>query len=223
MATNFQSSFIPKESISVKTNSVGDKGIINFLGVLLLIISIGISIALFFYKVMLQNDIENLKSELAIAESSIDRQAVDKIIIFNKKLNLIREILGRHQASSNFLTLLSSSTVSSVQFKDLKYTYLSAGGLDVILRGESASYSALALQENEFKKVKEIKSFVFSNLSLLDSGKVGFDLVISMDPTISIYNPKITDEVSITTNSDTSQDIIFEDFKDVELIDLDNI
>ena len=224
MATNFQSSFIPKETITGKSGGVGNKSILSFLGLLFLIISIVASVGLFIYKGMLGGELEELKSSLILAESAIDKDAVEKITIFNKKLNLIKEILDKHQASSNFLGLLSSSTVSGVQFSELKYNYLSTGGLDVKLRGKSSAYDTLALQENEFSKLKEIKKAKFSNLSLVEKGLVGFELDVSVDPVISIYNPEIS---SVPETSETvtelDSDLDLENLDDLDLTDLENI
>ncbi len=227
MAPNFQSSFIPKESIAGNSTTTSSKSILGFLGVLLVIISILASVGLFVYKGMLNGELEQLKSDLSLAESAIDKPAIDKILTFNKKLNSIKEILGRHQASSNFLALLSSSTVSSVRFSDMRYTYLGDGGLTVSMSGKSSNYASLALQENEFSKVKEIKSAKFSSLVLADN-LVGFDLSLSLDPSISVYNPEIeTTEVSnpsTSTADDTSLDLeTLDNLDDLELTDLENI
>lgn len=218
MAPNFQSSFIPKETITGKSSITSDRSLLGFVGVLLLVFSIVASVGLFVYKGMLGSEIEGLKSDLALAESAIDKKAIDEITTFNKKISLVKEILGRHQASSNFLTILSSSTVSGVGFKEFRYNYLSTGGLDVAMRGEASSYSTLALQESIFSNVKEIKEAKFANLFIVDGGLVGFDLALSLDPSVSIYNPDIP-----TTTVQTTLDITVEDINmdDLELTDLD--
>lgn len=225
MAANFQSSFIPKETIPGKSGGVSDKSIINFLGVLLLILSILASVGLFVYKGMLSSELEELKSNLALAESSIDKKAVDEIITFNKKLNLIRGVLEKHQASSNFLTVLSSSTVSGVSFDEFRYNYLNTGGLEVNLRGKASNYSTLALQEDVLSGVKEIKSAKFSNLTASDKNLIGFELALSLDPVVSIYNPEIAtstiEDISNISEVDELDLESLDDLSDVELTDLD--
>lgn len=230
MAPNFQSSFIPKETIGGSQKSTNDKGVLNFVGILLMILAILASVGLYVYKGMLGSDLEQLKADLLLAESAIDRPSIDKIIVFNKKLNSIKEILGKHQASSNFINLLSSSTVSGVQFTEMQYNYLPTGGLEVKLRGRSSGYSTLALQENQFSKIKEIKDAKFSNLLLVSGGAVSFELALSLDPSISIYNPVIMGTQSTATSTATSTKIMSTleedlglDLDDIELTDLDNI
>lgn len=221
MAPNFQSSFIPKETITGKTSISSDRSILSFLGVLLLIISILASVGLFVYKGMLGGELESLKSDLALAESAIDKKAVEEITVFNRKINLIKEILGRHQASSNFLTILSSTTVSGVGFKEFRYNHLATGVLEVMLRGEASNYKALALQENILSNTKEIKSSKFSNLLLVEGNKVGFELSLTIDPSVVIYNPIIpTTTPSIATTTSTSLE---SDISDIENINMDDL
>ena len=188
MAPDFQSSFIPKEPMTEEVFKKKKAGMLGVLAVSLFITSIIISAALYAYKGIIKNDIKNLQSQLAEAEKNLDKEAIDEMLQFSKKLDITKSIVSKHQVVSNFLDALASSTVSLVQFTDFSYGNMEADKLVVALRGQAASYAAIALQESVFSKNKYFESVSFSNLTLTDKGSVSFELTISVDPQISVYS-----------------------------------
>jgi hypothetical protein len=189
MAPNFQSSFIPKEPVTEEVFKKKKAGPIGVLVVSVFIFSIIVAIGLYAYKGIVKNDIQNLQLQLAEAEKNVDKKTIGEMSKFGKKLDLVRTIVAKHQAVSNFLDSLASSTVSTVQFTDFSYGNLEAGKLVVTMRGKATSYAVVALQEKVFSQNKYFKSVSFSNLTLADKGMVSFDLAISVDPQVSIYTP----------------------------------
>jgi uncharacterized membrane protein len=190
MASDFQSSFIPKGPV-VQQQIFKKKGLgwSGMLVVLLLIISLVGAIGLYAYKIIIKKDIQNLESQLAGDEQNIDTKTINEMVQFEKKMQVTETIVKKHQIISNFLTALSSSTVSTVQFAEMNYANLKEGELSVNLHGKAADYSSVALQENVFYQNRYFKSISFSNLTLSDDGKVSFDIALSVDPQIAIYNP----------------------------------
>lgn len=188
MTQNFQSSFIPKESVTEEVFKPKKAGIFGVLAVSLFVTSIVISVALYFYKGIVKNNIQTLQSELASAEERIDKKTINEMSQFSKKLDVVKSMVYKHQVLSNFLVSLSSTTVSSIQFNDFNYDRES-GKLSVLMHGKANSYAGIALQEKIFSDNKYFKSITFSNLSLADKGLVSFDLAISVDPQISVYAP----------------------------------
>lgn len=189
MAPNFQSSFIPKESVTEEIFKKKKAGMLGVLAVSLFVFSIILSVGLYVYKGIIKSDIQNLQLQLTEQEKSLDKETISKMSQFSKKLSVIRSIVSKHKVASNFLETLASSTVSSVQFIDLTYNESKNGELIVTLSGRATDYASVALQEDVFSKVKYFKSTTFSNLGLEDEGSVSFDLAITVDPKISVYTP----------------------------------
>jgi hypothetical protein len=191
MAPNFQSSFIPKEPMTEETVFKKKKaGILGVAVVTLFIISIIGAVGMYVYKGMVNSDIQNLESQLALAEKGIDKKSINDMSNFSKKLDTVNNIITKHQVISGFLNNLSSSTVSSVQFIEFGYGDLKGSSLTVSLKGKANSYSAVALQESIFSKNKYFGSMSFSNLNLTSDGMVSFDLTIIVDQKISEYAPE---------------------------------
>lgn len=189
MTSNFQSSFIPKEPVTEDIFKKKKIGILGILAVSLFVISIIISAALYVYKGVTKNDIQNLQLQLGESEKNIDKKTIDEMNQFSKKLGVARSIILKHQVISNFLDYLSSSTVSSVQFTDFSYSDIGGGVLSVTLSGKALNYASIALQENIFSQNKYFKSVQFSGLALTGKGSVSFKSVISVSSQISTYSP----------------------------------
>jgi hypothetical protein len=189
MASNFQSSFIPKESAAEPVFKKKKTGIVGVLAVLLFISSIAGAVGIYIYKGMVKSEIQNLESQLALAEQNIDKKSIGDMAKFGKKLQIIKSLVEKHKVVSNFLGALSSSTVSTVQFTSFGYDEIKDGVLTVNLQGKATSYASVALQEKVLSEEKYFKSTTFSNLTLATDGLVSFDLTISVNPQISVYSP----------------------------------
>ena len=190
MAPNFQSSFIPKDPMTEeKVFKKKKAGIFGVFAVSLFVTSIIGSIGMYAYKSIIKSEIKDLESQLAGAEEAIDKQTINEMMQFSKKLDIVKSLVYKHQVVSNFLSALSTSTVSTVQFDNFNYGDIKDGNLTVNLKGKATSYAAIALQENVFVQNKYFKSMTFSNLNLTDKGLVSFDIALSVDPQIAVYNP----------------------------------
>lgn len=187
MAQGFQSSFIPKEPITTETFKKPKTGFLGMFSVLLFILSILASGGVYFYKSTLKSEIKDLEKELASAESSIDKEGIDEMAKFGKKLDAAKSLVREHQVISGFLNSLASSTVSSVYFTEFSYDSESGAALKVSLKGSAPSYAAVAQQEEVFSKNKYWLKSDFSDLSLGEKGEVSFSVDIMVDPQVLIY------------------------------------
>lgn len=224
MAPDFQSSFIPKEPVSNEVFKKKKAGIFGILAVSLFICSLVIAGALTLYKKMVKDEIQNLQSELAQSEKNIDKDAIDNILRFNTKLGIIKTVFEKHQAVSNVINSLASSTVKSVYYTEFAYGGTSEDKLNVIVSGLAPSYGAIALQEDVLKKNKDFSSMIFSDLQLAEDGRVSFKITISVDPKASIYVPKTLPgnrASASTTSSSAELDNIANDLEGVGLDDIE--
>ena len=198
MAPNFQSSFIPKESVVETGFQKKSVGLLGFIAVCLLVVSILASIGLYVYKRMVTSDIASLKTELVESEKNIDKKTIDDMSVFSKKLDVVRSIVYKHQAVSNVLDILASSTISSVYFTDFNYERVEPNGLNITLHGKAINYGSIASEESILIQNKYFKKVTFSNLGLVDGG-VSFELLISVDPEAAIYTKQASSIIIPTT------------------------
>lgn len=187
MNPSFQSSFIPKDPITDEVFKKKKTGLLGILAITLFIVSILASGGVFAYKMFLQNEIDNLKNQSKDIEKTVDRETISEMSEFSAKLSLAKSLISKHQIVTNFLSVLSSSTVSTVQFIELNYGSATSKGLAVSMKGKTNSYSSIALQESVFSNIDYFKNVSFSNLNLSDKGEVFFEVSILIDPKILTY------------------------------------
>lgn len=214
MDSKFRSSFIPKSSMDEGGDDGQKFGLLSGLAVVLFVASMLASGGFFAYKMMLQGDIDNLKAQLASAEAQVDAKAVNDIIVFDKRIESIREVLKNHILISYYFDMLEKNTVSQVQFNDLKYFAGKGENIAVEMNGTAKSYSAIALQEDTFLKNPFVISANFSSMKVAGKdGSVEFnfkgefkkDLVQFQIP---ITNTQPTTQTSTTTSvSNDSTDL----------------
>jgi hypothetical protein len=110
MAPNFQSSFIPK---GPETSQAFQKRKTSVLGILVVTLFVGVLLlsgGMIFYKNMIKSDIENIKSELAVAGANIDKETINQMVKYSQKLDVVKSIVLKHQVVSGFMKSLASST-----------------------------------------------------------------------------------------------------------------
>ncbi len=210
MASNFQSSFIPsipKDPTSKEVFKKKNTSILGILAMILFIISLLMAIGIYAYKSILRNDIITLQAKMADAEGSIDKETINDMAKFSGKLGIVRSIVIKHQVVSNFLDVLAKDTVSSVYFTSFDYDALSPNELSVTMQGRASNYASLALQDSVFSKNKNFRSVDFSNLDLTEGGLVSFNLTISVDPQIAVFNAVPEKEINETTTASSTADI----------------
>jgi hypothetical protein len=219
MVPEFKSSFIPKGPVTESAFEEKNTSVLGMLVMAIFILVLVFTGLLFAYKIYLQNSINDLSLKVSQAESTIDRDTIDSMSKFSNKIKATREILTRHQAVSNILGSISSSTVSTIQFTNFSYVYGPDNTLIVGFSGKSRDYASIALQESVLMSVKEIVDIKFSNMVVGSGGVVNFDLSLIVNPDFTLYNPPAG---SVETSSVQTGDTV-ENSLDIEddLSDLD--
>lgn len=164
MDTKFSSSFIPKTSYEEANTNSPSFGIFSAVAILLFIISIVSSGGFFVYKMMLKGDTENLKSQLESAIAEVDTNSINDIILFEKRITSIKDILRNHVVASSYFDMLEKTTVSKIQFTDLKYNFVPGENLKVEMGGRASSFGTIALQEDAFLKDPNTVSVTFTSM-----------------------------------------------------------
>lgn len=214
MSTNIQSSFIPKDPTNEESFGKEKPNLLTTIGLLVFILSIVSAGGLFVYKRILNNKNTELKALLIESENSINREDINEVLRFDRKLSYSKNLVAKHEVISNFLKDLASGTASSVFFDDFTYGNLDNTGLSVSLKGSATNYSGVAFQESVFLKNPNYKKVIFSNLRLGENGRVSFDVYLQVDPKIITYT--VEESVSLENLSETGVEQIAEDGEQAE-------
>lgn len=203
----FQTSFIPKKPLVA--TQVADNiprtrtSFIMFIAMLILISTCLATIFLYFYKGSLIKKVAGLQDQILLAKGDFDTNSISELQVFDKRMNASNQVLSTHIIFSPVFELLSSLTISSIQFTKFNVE-LNVDGSSYVahLTGLARDYKSIALQAEVLNsnQGKYFKDVVFSNLVLqndkVNKGYVGFDISFTIDPALLAYDRSI-----LTTNT----------------------
>lgn len=196
MEPKFQSSFIPKGPIA-GSNAVApmqarrrERSLFGFVAVVIFALSFILALATFGYGFYLKYAIKNYEAELESGRAKLESETVKELIRINDRINSTQDLIGSHLLLSPLFKFLEASTIKSVRFTSFNYG-VTKGALELSMRGEARSYSALALQADLFNKGGILKNVVFSDLVLDEKGNVVFSFKAAVDPGALSYQKAV--------------------------------
>ncbi len=194
MEPKFQSSFIPKKTLSTRptaskrvkpTNLISAIALIIFLGAIL------ISVGLFLYIEYLNISLTNKEEQLERARGAFEPALIKELTRLNDRIEASEQILSKHTAPSILFEFLENNTLESISFSNLLLTPVDDSRFSLLMNGEARSFSAVALQSDVFGKSDIINDPVFSNLDLDSFGNVRFNLSALVDSDFISYSNTI--------------------------------
>ncbi|MEK7560065.1 MAG: hypothetical protein AAB522_02075 [Patescibacteria group bacterium] len=131
---------------------------------------------LMLYRNYVVNSLEVDRATLAKLETEFDSAFVSEINRVSNSIVVAADMLDKHLKQSDIFLLLEENTTPQVFYNNFIYAH---DQKSLVLLGEAASYSAIALQAGIFESLDKIESAVFSNLTLRDTGKIAFTLTLN--------------------------------------------
>jgi len=192
MAEEFQTSFIPK-----KTEEVGSRrrkssmGILTLGGIVIFLIAILASGAIFAYQKILERSIVTKKEELVRAQEAFEPSLIQELVRLDTRIAAAETLLDQHIAPSFVLQLLQDITLETVQFDGFTLTVPdnADGDIELSMEGRAVGFSAVALQSDEFAKSPYLKDPLFSGLAVTQTGGVLFSVSAVISPELLRYEP----------------------------------
>ncbi|MEK7120932.1 MAG: hypothetical protein AAB840_02470 [Patescibacteria group bacterium] len=193
MEPKFQTSFIPKRSLSETMTSRKTPKRVDLFFVLALVVfllSLLLSGGVVVYGQYVKTSIDKKAQSLEEAKIAFDPVLIAEFSRLSKKMNVARELLSSHVSASAIFRALSDSTLKSVKFDDFVYLF-SPDKITITMKGQARSFSSIALQSDLFDKNKIFKNLVFSNLNLDKSGNVNFVFSAEIDNANILYKNNV--------------------------------
>ncbi len=188
METKFQTSFIPKASLTPQTSYEKPAvGLFLFLATIAFIASLIIAAGAFGYRAYLQNQTNVVKTNLDKNVKAFEPDTIESYVRLENRLNTAQKLLNQHIATTNLFSYLSQNTLKSVRFTDFKYDLGADGSVTLTMNGQAASYNSVAYQSQIFGQDKNLKNPIFSNLDLDEKGNVVFNFTTKVDPGLLYY------------------------------------
>lgn len=190
MEQNFQTSFIPKQTVvETREKASHGAGIFTMAAVIIFLTMVVASGGLYFYKKVTEKRIVNMENDLNLAKNRFEPSKIFQLQVLDKRLRAASEVLGKHVAVSPIFEALESITMKTVRFTNFRYTLSSDAEslVEVKMSGEGVGYRSVALQADLFSQSKYFIDPVFSNLTLNSRGNVVFDLEFAVEPSFIDY------------------------------------
>lgn len=189
METKFQTSFIPKVSLSQGEGGAPKKtmNFFVFISILIFILSLLSALGTKLYLSYLKKSEETIKTNLDKNIKAFEPQTIETYVRLSSRLVAAHNILSKHIAISNVFDYLADTTLKTVRFTDFKYELGSDGVISLAMNGEARNYNAVAYQAEVFGQKRDLRNLIFSNLDLNEKGNVVFKLASNLDPGFAYY------------------------------------
>ena len=195
-----QGSFIPKQSLAAAGRG-GGMGLVFLLAIIIFALSIVSAGAAFGYTQILKNTIAGKDESLRKAEGAFNPGTIQDLLRLDNRLTQARLLLQKHVAPSALLYFLSTITLERVQLNSFEMGLNSNGSASLTVTGSADSFSSVALQSDQFGATKLLKDVIFSGISVNESGKIGFTVTATVDPSLMLYSSSITQQDDTTASS----------------------
>jgi len=201
MENSFQTSFIPKKPIVSNSSIKVPKSFLSLITSFFLIVSILASIGLFLYKTYLNKQIISLSASLAQARGGFEKDTIDELALFDKRITSAQNILNNHIVLSPLFSLLNKITIPSVQYTSFNEQVDDTGFL-VQIKGVAKDYRSIILQSNIFSgpEGSSFKNVLFYDLFKDKSNNINFSLKFNVNPEIHSYKENLK-KVGSTNNT----------------------
>lgn len=189
MEPKFQTSFIPKKPVVSEVNDkitrVYNTNIFSIIATAFFLVTIITSGGLYFYKRVLTSQINQAGNDINAARNALEVGKIQELINANSKIKSSRDLLEKHVAVSQLLTLLQTLTIKNIHFN--KLTYTNNGKPLLSMPGEAQSYNALIQEQKIFSNNEFMKNPTFSNFALVANGRISFDFSAGLSPDLVSY------------------------------------
>lgn len=225
MEPKFNTSFIPKKSLQADVNgpSVSEfaerrdtYGPGFSLALLIFIVSIVASIAVFAYTVMIDRTIEKKITELENLKNSFSEENIEMLIRADNHIKQAKKITTEHVAVSELFNELERITLKKVQYVGMEYAGVPNENSLFTLSGFSQNFQDVALQTTQYRSSKSLRSPIVRELERLEAGPVFFSIEVTADPRLVSFanalenakqpnNPEVDEEVEAPQAPETAQ------------------
>ncbi len=203
---SFQTSFIPKKPITSGISDKEPKSLFTIISTFLLVVSIIIPTGLFFYRSYLEKQKVSLAASLLVGRDSFEKGTIDELSLFDKRIEVSKQVLSKHIILSPLFTLLGEITIPAIQYTNF-VQQTNDKGFSVSIEGLARDYKSIAIQSNVFSSAKGnfLKNVLFYNLTKDKNNNISFNLKFEIDPSLLSYQNSITpNSLQVLNNSATN-------------------
>lgn len=168
---------LPETRKKIDVMTPGENKVIAIGGVMLAIIAV-LTGGIYFYQNSLEDKLASLDAKLVTLEQQRNKQTEQNILVFNKQLSMLSNLLNEHAYWTTGLTKIEGLTQPQVQFDSLTATLVDN---KVGLKAVAANYTVVARQIAAFLSDESIKDITLSRVNTLTNGRLEFTMQLIFD------------------------------------------
>ncbi len=206
------SSFIPKRNSATRPKTVRRYNffILGAIAYSLFVAAPLASAALFIYQIRTESKFAESVKNLEEQIQTFNEADLARVVEFNDRLSLGKQILDTHVSFVTLLTLLESSTAETIQFNSLAIKRTDANTVDVSAKLTTDALDGALFQRGTYSTNAKIKDTKLSNVAFVPAAEateaepakrsgVALEAKFTFAADSILYAPKVT--VSTTTDS----------------------
>jgi hypothetical protein len=188
LSPSIPTSFVPKQPVSTgKRRYTTGNNLFLLASLGILGITVVLAGGVFFYSQYLTG-VQNAKAtQLIAAQNSVSPDTLAQFIRLRDRLVASKTLISQHIMLSQFFTLLEGITIQNVHFSTLQISVAQDRSAQVTLQGEARNFNALATESNTFAAQKNLRSAIFSGITIdPKTSAVSFMVVTSLSPDVIV-------------------------------------
>jgi hypothetical protein len=208
LSPSIPTSFVPKQSVPTDKKHYS-KGNILFLIVALIIAGAAILMAggVFLYEKYLVSVETSKGAELVAAQNQVNDATVEQFVRLRNRLTASQTLINQHVELSQFFALLESITLQNVHFTTLTVAVADDQSAMITMVGVATDFNALAAESTAFAQQPDVKSAIFSGITVNANKTVNFNLTATLSPGLVTESAPPTTPTLVPTQSSSAANV----------------
>lgn len=189
MAEGAPGAFIPRDTavVAPRRSGGGLNDLLLLSGVVLLVASIALAVAVFLYQQFLQTESASKLEQLQRAKAAFEPSLIQQLTRLDDRMHAADGLLSSHVAPTALFHALEAGTLSTVSFQTLDFEADDPHHITIKMQGIAESVNSIALQADLFSKNGVITNPIFSGIARQSDG-VHFNLSAIVNPNAIKYS-----------------------------------
>lgn len=195
MDQKYNTSFIPKKFLTENVDGGGSSRFVKrrsvigpgyFLSLLIFLIALVVSGAVFGYTKITQKNIDDKLHQLEGKMKTLDNALIDDFERLDNRMKTANTLIAAHLAPTALLTFLENVTMTDVRYLKLSYdTDSYENTIRGFIAGVSDDYESVALQMDQYRNAQTVNNPVIINLrrgEIENVNEKAFEIQFAVDP-----------------------------------------
>lgn len=183
MATEFQTSFIPKQTDPGYGGSrTSSTSLFLLLTVVIFLGSVGAAGFFVLRTHLIGNEISKLQISIDTNLAKYDAPFILEASKLSKRISVTRKLLNEHVAVSELFRMLETTTSLDVSYSSLIFSRDVDNSLRIEASGAATGYPAIVAQSDAYGETTMVADLIFTGLNRNLENQIEFDLTAKIDP-----------------------------------------